>query len=46
MDTVETCIAEADMTNLTFTNRITTFFLKLKMQNCIQNNEKFWSTVF
>lgn len=30
MDTVETCIAEADMTNVTFTNRITTFFFKIE----------------
>lgn len=46
METVETGIAEADMTNLKFTYRITTFFLKLKIQTCIQNNEKCRSTVF
>lgn len=45
METVETGIAEADMTNLMLTNRITTF-LKFKIQNCIQSNEKCRSTVF
>lgn len=48
METVETGIAEADMTNLAFTNRIRTFFtiqntklysIKCKMQtNCVLTN--------
>lgn len=33
METVETGIAEADMTNLKFTYRITTFFFKIENTN-------------